>query len=88
MTLFFTFLVICNFYAHFLRRICCGTGVLALISHVFRRIQGWWLLNGLPKLNQVIKYRVCDPLAPHVQIWVGTYTGSLLLFTWELAFFR
>merc|ERR1711966_143630 len=84
MIFFYFFLVICNFYACFLRRIWYSIGVLALILHVSCIIQGWWTLNGLPKLNQVIKYHFDDPLALHVQFGVGTYTGSPLLFAWEL----
>ena len=43
----------CNFYACFIHRICWETGVLALIFHVVRIIQGWWLLNDLPKLANI-----------------------------------
>ena len=50
---FFTFLVMCNFYACFIHRICWETGVLALIFHVVCIIQGWWLLNDLPKLANI-----------------------------------
>ena len=76
MIFFYFFLVICNFYACFLRRIWYSIGVIALILHVFRIIQGWWILNGQPKLNKVIEYHYYDLLALHVQYGMGAYTVS------------
>ena len=71
MTYFSTFLIMCNLYTCFLRRIWYSIGVFALILHVFRIMQGWWTLNGLPKLNQLTKYHVDDPIGTPCSIWGG-----------------
>ena len=69
--IFLLFLVIYNFYACFLCRIWYSIGVIALIFHVFCIIQGWWTLNGLPKLNQVTKYHYDEPLGTPCSIMGG-----------------